>query len=332
MSGHPSPARQRGGPVISAYLKSDEDHAAGRSTGLVLARESASCLRDATQAAWHGRGGSRWRLAHWMMRRFAGAAGTPLAEDGLLLFRIATPGGPAQIFIRRNQSDLLILWQIFLRRFYELNDTYQLTHPLRTLDTVVDLGGNTGLAAAYLSSRYRPRRLLTAEPIAESRAVLRRNAHLSRVPWIIDERAVTGHGEGPELEFAVSAFWDTCTAVPEVHELRSTRPWRLENSLALPRRTVEAVDVSSLLDQHDIDHIDLLKVDIEGSEAAVFATPQPWMNRTDRIVLEVHDKYIDGDTVRATMHEAGFCRIPPRVPDPAGFNPVELYVRRGVPA
>ncbi|WP_157762816.1 hypothetical protein [Nocardia yamanashiensis] len=63
----------------------------------------------------------------------------------------------------------------------------------------------------------------------------------------------------------------------------------------------------------------------------IFAEPQPWLDRVDRVVLEVHDKYIDGDIVRNTMKEAGYHRIPPRLPDPPGFNPVELYWRDGLP-
>ncbi|MGW2660110.1 FkbM family methyltransferase [Nocardia tengchongensis] len=263
-----------------------------------------------------------------MVRRFLGAAGTPLSDIGLVPFTFATPGGPASIVVRRNQSDLLILWQIFLQRFYELEESYCLDHRIDTLDTIVDLGGNTGLAAAYFTARYRPRLLLTVEPIAESLDVLRCNAARSGVDWLIEDCAVSGRPG--ELEFAVSEFWDTCTAVPEVYRLRETRPWRLENTLALAPRTVAAVTVEELLRRHGIERVDLLKVDVEGSEVHIFATPQPWMNQVDRIVLEVHDKYIDGDVVRKTMKEVGFERVVPRVPDPVGFNPVELYVRHGI--
>ncbi|KOU65679.1 hypothetical protein ADK96_16630 [Streptomyces sp. IGB124] len=59
----------------------------------------------------------------------------------------------------------------------------------------------------------------------------------------------------------------------------------------------------------------------------MFSQVQPWMEQVERTVLEVHDKYIDGETVRNTMRAAGFRQVPPRVPEPAGFNPVELYVR-----
>ncbi|MEU3351790.1 FkbM family methyltransferase [Streptomyces sp. NPDC037389] len=309
-----------------AYLRSDADRAAGTGTARVLAREAAGCVRDMAVGAGRARGAGRVTVPYWMARRFAGAAGTPLDSETLLSFRFATPDRPACVVVRRSQSDLLILWQVFLRRFYELDAVYALDEPLTTLDTVVDLGGNTGLAAAYLTARYRPRRLLTVEPIAESLAVLRRNAALSGLEWIVEPLAVDGR-EG-ELEFTVSGFWDTCTAVPAVRELRRSRPHRLENVLARPSRTVRAVTVERLLDKHGIDRVDLLKVDVEGSETGIFAEPRPWMARVARIVMEIHDKYIDGIAVRSTLARAGFRRVPPRVPDPVGFNPVELYVRR----
>ncbi len=260
-----------------------------------------------------------------MLRRLAGAAGRPLDHEDLVSLSFATPGGGrVRVWVRKNQSDLLILHQIFLERSYDLQAAYAL-NDCGTLGTIVDLGGNTGQAAAYFTARYRPHTLLTVEPIAESRAVLLRNARASGLNWLVDERAVSD-AEG-ELAFAVSGFWDTCTAVPDVYELRRTRPHRLENILTRPSRTVASVTVERLLDDHGIEHIDLLKVDIEGSERDIFAEPQPWMKHVDRIVMEIHDKYIDGDAVRATLRAAGFTRVPPRSPDPVGFNPVELHVR-----
>ncbi|MFE5286518.1 FkbM family methyltransferase [Nocardia sp. NPDC056611] len=312
-----------------AYLRTDADRAFGVGTARVLAREVVGAARDLGIAVATARGGSRVRAPFWMARRVLGMAGTPLTGEELIPLRFATPREDASIMVRRNQSDLLILWQIFLHRYYELNAVYDLDAVIGTLDTIVDLGGNTGQAAAYFTARYRPRLLLTVEPIAESRQVLYRNRSLSGMDWIVEDCAVSG--APGELEFAVSAFWDTCTAVPAVYELRRRRPWRLENSLARPPRTLPACTVAQLLDRNGLDHVDLLKVDVEGSEADIFATPQPWMDTVDRIVLEVHDKYIDGDGVRSTMKQAGFHRIAPRRPDPAGFNPVELYWRDGLP-
>ncbi|MGW0914431.1 FkbM family methyltransferase [Streptomyces sp. NPDC002784] len=308
-----------------AYLRTDADRALSIGLARVLLRETVGCGRDMALALRRGHGASKATAPYWMARRFLGAAGRPLDADEPVCLQLATPRRPARVRIRKNQSDLLILWQVFLKRFYELGAHYRLAEDVDTLDTIVDLGGNTGLAASYFTARYSPRTLLTVEPIPENLRVLRGNAALSGLDWRIEPAAVAATAE--PLEFTVSGFWDTCTAVPAVADLRRTRPYRLENVLARPSVRVPAITVGELFAKHGIDHVDLLKVDIEGSEADVFATVQPWMEQVDRIVLEVHDKYIDGAAVRATLGAAGFRHVPPRVPEPAGFNPVELYVK-----
>ena len=42
-----------------------------------------------------------------------------------------------------------------------------------------------------------------------------------------------------------------------------------------------------------IDHIDLLKIDIEGAEKEVFQVCD-WQDRLDSIVIELHDRYMPG--------------------------------------
>ncbi|WP_189959420.1 FkbM family methyltransferase [Streptomyces alanosinicus] len=268
---------------------------------------------------------SRLSVPYWMFRRFLGAAGRPLDGDELVPMEFATPRRTARVLVRKNQSDLLILWQMFVRRFYELSATYALDKEIETLDTIVDLGGNTGLAASYLTARYRPRTLLTVEPVPENAAVLRRNAALSPLDWIVEETAAAG--AAGTLEFTISGYWAACTGVPEVTAFRRARPYRLENRLARPGIRVPAVSVDDLLERNGIAHVDLLKVDIEGAEADIFGRPQPWMDRVERVVLEVHDRYIDGHTVRATLRTAGFTAVPPRNPALFRLNPVELYIR-----
>ena len=175
-----------------AYLRSDADRAMDVGMGRVLLRETAGCGRDMALALRTAQGTSKMTAPYWMGRRFLGAASRPLADDIPISFNFLTPRQAARVRIRRNQSDLLILWQVFLKRFYELGVHYRLDRDIDTLDTIVDLGGNTGLAASYFTARYRPRTLLTVEPIPQNLAVLRHNATLSGLDWKIEPAAVAG--------------------------------------------------------------------------------------------------------------------------------------------
>jgi hypothetical protein len=51
--------------------------------------------------------------------------------------------------------------------------------------------------------------------------------------------------------------------------------------------------ISSLIRDFGIDHIDLLKIDIEGAEKEVFEACD-WQDRLDSIVIELHDRYTPG--------------------------------------
>lgn len=41
---------------------------------------------------------------------------------------------------------------------------------------------------------------------------------------------------------------------------------------------------------HGLDRIDLLKMDIEGSEREVLADPSAWIDRVDALIVELHDR------------------------------------------
>ncbi|WP_280384741.1 FkbM family methyltransferase [Nocardia wallacei] len=280
------------------YLRGDADIHDGRSVAAVLAREAVSCAHAMALAAAHARGWSRVTAPYWMARRFGGQLGTPLDSDRVITQTWSTPGGGrARIALRTNQSDLIVLWEVFVHRNYELPE------PISRLDTIVDIGANSGLASAYLAARYRPSTLLAIEPLAENAAVLRRNAALADAPWIVEQCAASS-SDG-ELEFFVSGYWCTATAVPEVGEHRLSSPHRIEHAMPRPAVTVPARTVAALLDEHGIDRVDLMKIDIEGGELDLLRDRPRWLNRVDRLLIEIHDKYIDGAPVRAALAAAG---------------------------
>ena len=58
---------------------------------------------------------------------------------------------------------------------------------------------------------------------------------------------------------------------------------------------VRCYSMDSILTEHGIDEIDLLKVDIEGAESQLFgAGCESWLGRSKRIYMELHgDKRVD---------------------------------------
>jgi len=86
-------------------------------------------------------------------------------------------------------------------------------------------------------------------------------------------------------------------------------------ALADPKRRAAAshmgaepgtVSMTELLERHAIDRVDLMKVDIEGSEFAVFADPDGWLDRVERLVMEVHAHFGDPGALTRDLERAGF--------------------------
>jgi hypothetical protein len=50
--------------------------------------------------------------------------------------------------------------------------------------------------------------------------------------------------------------------------------------------------------EYQVDHVDLLKLDIEAAEYELFDSPDPWLQKVDNLVIELHDRLVSGCTER----------------------------------
>lgn len=60
-----------------------------------------------------------------------------------------------------------------------------------------------------------------------------------------------------------------------------------------------------LMQKHNIDHVDLVKMDIEGSEFSLFRSSD-WLTRVSAICMEVHPKYGDPQEILAALEHHAF--------------------------
>ena len=73
--------------------------------------------------------------------------------------------------------------------------------------------------------------------------------------------------------------------------------------------TIDAVSMMDVIKQMNIDHIDLLKMDIEGSEFEVFdESAEQWIDKVGVLIIETHNKFRPGceERVFAMMARHGF--------------------------
>jgi hypothetical protein len=69
---------------------------------------------------------------------------------------------------------------------------------------------------------------------------------------------------------------------------------------------VPMISMATLLDTHGITTVDLLKIDIEGGEQALFDGDIDWLSRVRAIIVEFHPDVVDYDGLVRRLVEQGF--------------------------
>jgi FkbM family methyltransferase len=172
---------------------------------------------------------------------------------------------------RPNTSDIEVFHQIFAIREYRCLDE------VRNANLILDCGANVGYSSAYFLSRYPNAYVIAIEPDPDNFAILKHNL----APYKGRCRAV------------LSAVWSRPTRLVVSRQFgskkessRSVREGRVSEEPALM-----GTDIETLLLDSGYARISILKVDIEGAEAAVFSSNyQHWIKKVDNLVIELHDE------------------------------------------
>jgi FkbM family methyltransferase len=171
------------------------------------------------------------------------------------------------IYIRLGSSDRAVLVEVFARNEYDRKRLAAFDE----VRTILDLGANTGITIRYWRSVFPDARIVAVEPDAGNFRLLEQN--IVGLAGVTAVQTFVGAAEG-------QAYLE---ADHESFALRmSHRP---------AGEPIACTTVPRLLERFEGLDIDLLKCDIEGSEAELFADCAAWIGRVRRVVVEVHSPY-----------------------------------------
>jgi FkbM family methyltransferase len=208
--------------------------------------------------------GLRWYLAKIATRLPVGAPRNVIVRPPELTHPIAVRMYPS--------SDDFVFDQLFVRREYA-----PVCRRLQQPKFILDLGANVGYASAIFASRYPSARILAVEPDPGNYELCVRNL----APY------------GARIQVMLGAVWANSTQLAlERGNFCDGREWATRVAEAAPGGTadVKAWDVPGLLDIAQVSEADLVKIDIEGSEAEVFsANTQRWLPGVRNLCIELHD-------------------------------------------
>lgn len=198
---------------------------------------------------------------------------------------------------------------------------------------ILDIGGNVGFSALWFAQRYPEARIVVVEPDHGNYEMLL--ANVGGEPRIHPIRAAIAPAGAPRQRVVTGVVrfgGATLETMPVDEEIDGVDGAIDDDSV------VDSIDVATILDRFGIDRLDLMKIDVEGAELAVFEDSAAWIDRVDAIVAELHEYQSPGvgevframTSTFADTATAGADPIVTEVRPPNGAFASVVYARRPV--
>jgi len=228
---------------------------------------------------------SALRLRDFALRR----ARNELPVDKLLRLHMRRPFA-GDIWLRQAGSDEYTFHEIVTKQVYA-----RLSESVPGCRWILDIGGNIGLASRFFADAYPESTLFVVEPDAANYALLTRN-----LAGLIRSRRCRARRV---------AVWGSDCLLAVTPPPQGNRFDAIQVVKANPGQgdqTVEGVSMAEVLADAGFPHVDLMKVDIEGSEIELFKSDLGWLNRVNAIAIEFHQNSRSESQFDQIMERHGF--------------------------
>jgi FkbM family methyltransferase len=206
-------------------------------------------------------------VIHWLLRTH---------RITLHLPGIATP-----LACRPRDSDINVLWSAFFLRDCDFDLPF--SHP-----TIIDAGANVGYVSVFLANKYPTARIVALEVDPDNVDILRKNV------------------QGYNVEVVQGAVWSSHCYCCIDRSAQESYAFRVRE---VPKGTTGALPtltMTDLLERLGTAKADLLKLDVEGAEEALFtANYEEWVDRVETLIVEIHGAKAY-EAVKSVMTKRGF--------------------------
>jgi FkbM family methyltransferase len=187
------------------------------------------------------------------------------------------------VFLRTYSGDIGIFYEVFWRRVYSV------THlDWKNFKCVIDLGANVGMTALFFRAVAPKAKIIAFEPDPDNFHLLRKNTENE----IRSGNLVTIHA-----------------AVSDTNGILSFEKSRLAyNTKVIDDNNgakVKSISLNTLIRDHSIEQVDLVKIDIEGFEHRLFSRNTKWLDLVRNIIIEIHSQE-NFDIFKSQMDKCGF--------------------------
>ncbi len=173
--------------------------------------------------------------------------------------------------MRINTKDYSTFEEIFIKRIYDI--------PLHfTPKTIIDAGGNIGLASLFFKWKYPESEIVALEIEEENFQLLSKNLATYQDIKPLKKGLYSKNG-----------FLKIYNLTKE----NDSNSFMVEETDVKGPDTIESVTVDAIMKEQGWETLDILKIDIEGAEKEIFSKDiSAWLPKVKTIMVEPHDRLI----------------------------------------
>lgn len=211
--------------------------------------------------------------------------------DKKLHGKFSFAGQSLSVQLRIPSSDAEVFYQVFIEEEYARSiQLIQERIQLPASPLLIDAGANIGLSALYFSTRLPRCRMLLLEPFASN------------------VQAIHTHVQQNQLNARVlcAALWPREAMLQTAAGFRDGKEWSVTVQ-ETANGTIQGI-TPAMLSNSEGGTIDILKVDIEGSEFPVFASEESisMLKNIKAVIMEIHDDAGDRSQITETFTQHQF--------------------------
>ncbi|OJJ16604.1 hypothetical protein BKI52_32335 [marine bacterium AO1-C] len=196
--------------------------------------------------------------------------------------------GDKRFLIRHASSDLAVYHDIFLRKIYDpitrLIAGYK--HPVRS---VIDGGGYNGFSSIYFAQKFPQAQVYAIEPSPSNFQLLEKHLEMNQIN---------------SVHPICKGLWSTPGKLSLTNEGIKEQEWEISTQWTTEHKTnthiVDTITIPELMELHQIENIDLLKLNIEGGEKALFEDQEitkQFLPKVNFMIIQVHEDIIHKETL-----------------------------------
>ncbi len=193
-------------------------------------------------------------------------------------------------------SDMDVAHQVLVNQEYQtITDFFKNNFPGSAPLKIIDAGANVGYSAIFFMAEFPSARIACIEPDNSNLRILERNL----APFI----------EAKQVQvFRNGLLNEGGKNIATQSDFRDGKDWSVSISELMGESELKSITVSNVMQAMGWDSVDIIKMDIEGSERFVFDTDSQldFLDRSRCLAIEIHDEFEIREHIYALLLKHGF--------------------------